>query len=149
MTNKLFVGGLSWDTKEDSLQNFFTKAGTVLSAKVITDKFTGRSKGFGFVEMGTPEEAEKAIKELNGQSLDGRAINVSEARPKPDGDRFAGGGDDKADDKKPVEEKPEADEAEEKEEKDEEEEAEKEEAPADKDEDEDKDKDDAKDKEEE
>ncbi len=81
MATKLFVGGLSWDTKEDSLKNFFSQAGDVVSATVITDKFSGRSKGFGFVEMSSEQEAQKAIKELNGQSLDGRNITVNEARP--------------------------------------------------------------------
>ncbi len=81
MATKLFVGGLSWDTKEDSLRNFFSQAGNVVSATVITDKFSGRSKGFGFVEMASEKEAEEAIKKLNGQSLDGRNITVNEARP--------------------------------------------------------------------
>jgi RNA recognition motif-containing protein len=81
MASKLFVGGLSWDTKEDSLKNLFSQAGNVVSATVITDKFSGRSKGFGFVEMSSEEEAKEAIKKLNGQSLDGRNITVNEARP--------------------------------------------------------------------
>ncbi len=81
MATKLFVGGLSWDTKEDSLKNFFSQAGNVVSATVITDKFSGRSKGFGFVEMSSEQEAQEAIKKLNGQSLDGRNITVNEARP--------------------------------------------------------------------
>jgi len=81
MATKLFVGGLSWDTKEDSLKNFFSQAGTVVSASVITDKFSGRSKGFGFVEMSSDQETQEAIKKLNGQSLDGRNITVNEARP--------------------------------------------------------------------
>ena len=81
MATKLFVGGLSWDTKEDSLKNFFSQAGNVVSATVITDKFSGRSKGFGFVEMSSDQEAQEAIKKLNGQSLDGRNITVNEARP--------------------------------------------------------------------
>lgn len=81
MGNKLFVGSLSWDTTDDTLRNFFASAGSVVSARVITDKFSGRSRGFGFVEMSTPEEAEKALNELNGKELDGRAINVSEAKP--------------------------------------------------------------------
>lgn len=81
MATKLFVGGLSWDTKEDSLRNFFSQAGSVASATVITDKFSGRSKGFGFVEMASEKEAEEAVKKLNGQSLDGRNITVNEARP--------------------------------------------------------------------
>ena len=71
MATKLFVGGLSWDTKEDSLKNLFSQAGTVVSATVITDKFSGRSKGFGFVEMSSQPEADEAIKKFNGQSLDG------------------------------------------------------------------------------
>jgi RNA recognition motif-containing protein len=81
MATKLFVGGLSWDTKEDSLKNLFSQAGNVVSATVITDKFSGRSKGFGFVEMSSEQEAQEAIKKLNGQSLDGRNITVNEARP--------------------------------------------------------------------
>lgn len=81
MATKLFVGGLSWDTKEDSLKNLFSQAGSVVSATVITDKFSGRSKGFGFVEMASEKEAQEAVKKLNGQSLDGRNITVNEARP--------------------------------------------------------------------
>lgn len=91
-TNKLFVGGLSWDTTDQSLQAFFSQVGSVVSASVITDKFSGKSKGFGFVEMATTEEAEKAMQQLNGQSLDGRAINVSEARPKEPRENRGGGG---------------------------------------------------------
>jgi RNA recognition motif-containing protein len=79
--NKLFVGNLAWATTDESLGNFFASCGTVVSAQVIKDKFSGRSKGFGFVEMSSAEEAEKAKAELNGKDLDGRAINVSEARP--------------------------------------------------------------------
>lgn len=81
MAKKLFVGGLSWDTTDASLNEFFSQAGTVASASVITDKFTGKSRGFGFVEMATDEEAENAKNQLNGQSLDGRAIAVNDARP--------------------------------------------------------------------
>lgn len=81
MAKKLFIGGLSWDTTDSTLSNFFAKVGTVVSAVVITDRYTGRSKGFGFVEMSTEEEAEKAKQELNGQSLDGRSIAISDARP--------------------------------------------------------------------
>jgi len=80
MAVKLFVGGLSWDTTDDSLKSFFSSAGTVVSANVIKDKYTGRSRGFGFVEMSTDKEAEEA-KKLNGQALDGRNISVNEARP--------------------------------------------------------------------
>lgn len=84
MSNKLFVGGLSWGTTDQSLQSFFAQAGTVVSAFVIMDKFSGKSKGFGFVEMSSEEEARNAMQQLNGQTLDGRAINVSEARPQTD-----------------------------------------------------------------
>ena len=81
MATKLFIGGLSWDTTDDKLREFFTQAGTVVSANVITDKFTGKSKGFGFVEMSSEAEAQEATEKLNGQNLDGRKIVVSEARP--------------------------------------------------------------------
>jgi RNA recognition motif-containing protein len=77
---KLFVGGLSWDTTDESLSSFFSGAGTVVSANVIKDKYTGRSRGFGFVEMASEKEAEEA-KKLNGQVLDGRNISVNDARP--------------------------------------------------------------------
>lgn len=77
---KLFVGGLAWATTEDSLKALFSTVGTVVEAKVVTDKYSGKSRGFGFVEMATAEEAAKAI-ELNGKELDGRTISVSEARP--------------------------------------------------------------------
>ncbi|HOQ15423.1 MAG TPA: RNA-binding protein [Candidatus Paceibacterota bacterium] len=81
MDNRLYVGSLSYNTTEDSLKDAFSKAGTVVSATVITDKYSGRSKGFGFVEMSSGEEAEKAVEMLNGQELDGRKIIVDEARP--------------------------------------------------------------------
>ncbi|MBI2601276.1 RNA-binding protein [Candidatus Daviesbacteria bacterium] len=81
MAKKLFIGNLSWNTTDDSLKSFFAQAGNVVSANVITDRQTGRSRGFGFVEMSSDEEADKA-KELNGQSLDGREISVNEARPR-------------------------------------------------------------------
>jgi RNA recognition motif-containing protein len=97
MATKLFVGGLSWDTTDANLSAFFAQAGKVVSATVITDRMSGRSKGFGFVEMASDEEAKTAITKLNGQSLDGRTIAVSEARPQaPRGDfnrdRNQGGG---------------------------------------------------------
>ncbi len=93
MALKLFVGGLSWDTTDDSLRNFFATAGTVTSAKVITDKFSGKSRGFGFVEMGSDDEAKKAIAELNGKTLDSRTIVVNEAKPMaPRENRGFGGG---------------------------------------------------------
>ncbi|MBI3627167.1 MAG: RNA-binding protein [Candidatus Sungbacteria bacterium] len=81
MAKKLFVGGLSYDTTDSSLREAFSKAGTVESAAVITDKMSGRSKGFGFVEMSSEDEAANAISTLNGKNLDGRAITVNEARP--------------------------------------------------------------------
>ncbi len=93
MANKLFIGSLAWTTTDDSLRDFFATVGTVVSASVIVDRETNRSKGFGFVEMSSDEEAKKAIDELNGKELDGRAIVVNEARPReerPRGD-FGGG----------------------------------------------------------
>ena len=90
MAQKLFVGSLSWNTTDDTLQQFFAQAGNVVSAKVITDRETGRSRGFGFVEMGSEEEAQKAVQELNDKELDGRQIKVNEARPMED--RSQGGG---------------------------------------------------------
>ncbi len=83
MNNKLFVGGLSFDSTEAGLAEAFAAAGTVKSAKIMMDKMTGRSRGFGFVEMGSDEEAQKAMEGLNGYSLDGRSIVVKEALPKP------------------------------------------------------------------
>lgn len=92
MAAKLFVGGLSWDTTNDSLKQFFSQAGNIVSAQVITDKFSGRSKGFGFVEMASDAEAQEAIAKLNGQTLDGREVAVSEARPQaPRENRSFGG----------------------------------------------------------
>lgn len=81
MTTKLFVGSLSWETTDEKLQEFFSQVGTVVSAAVIKDRASGRSKGFGFVEMSSEAEAQEAIQKLNGQTLDGRTIMVSEARP--------------------------------------------------------------------
>ena len=81
MEKKLYVGSLSYETTEDSLKDLFSKAGTVESATVILDRISGRSKGFGFVEMSTEDEAKKAIEMFNGKELDGRSIIVSEARP--------------------------------------------------------------------
>jgi len=79
---KLFVGGLSWGTRNDTLATAFAQYGEVISANVVLDKETRRSKGFGFVEMKNDEEAREAIAKLNDTELDGRRINVSEARPK-------------------------------------------------------------------
>jgi cold-inducible RNA-binding protein len=90
MGKKLYVGNLSYGMTDDALQAAFAACGTVESAKVITDRDSGRSKGFGFVEMSSDAEATKAIEQLNGQILDGRALNVSEARPQAP--REGGGG---------------------------------------------------------
>lgn len=88
MASKLFIGSLAWATNDDSLKSFFESAGTVVSANVIVDRETNRSKGFGFVEMSSDEEAKKAIEELNGKELDGRPIVVSEARPREERPRY-------------------------------------------------------------
>ena len=82
MGTKLFVGSLAWATTSDGLREAFSQAGTVQDAVVITDRMSGRSKGFGFVEMSTPEEAQAAIEMWNEKELDGRKIIVNEARPK-------------------------------------------------------------------
>ncbi|MFQ5683705.1 MAG: RNA recognition motif domain-containing protein [Candidatus Binatia bacterium] len=89
MGNKLYVGGLPYSVTEGQLQEIFAAHGTVESAKVIADKFTGQSRGFGFVEMSTGSEAQKAIDGLNGTQLDGRSLVVNEAKPmvKRDNDR--------------------------------------------------------------
>jgi RNA recognition motif-containing protein len=92
MATKLFVGSLAWATTDDSLKDFFAAAGTVVSASVIMDRETNRSKGFGFVEMSSDEEAKAAVEQLNGKELDGRAVVVSEARPREDRPRGGGGG---------------------------------------------------------
>lgn len=81
MAKKLYIGGLSYDTTEDSLKSYFAQAGNVESAAVITDRMSGRSKGFGFVEMATDEEAQKAIEMFNGKEFEGRNLTVNEARP--------------------------------------------------------------------
>ena len=95
MGNKLYVGNLSYNIRDDDLQQAFAQYGSVSSAKVMMDRDTGRSKGFGFVEMGSDPEAQAAINGMNGQALDGRAIVVNEARPReerPGGFRSGGGG---------------------------------------------------------
>ena len=81
MTNKVYVGSLSFDTTEDALKDLFSQAGKVDSVSIIIDKFSGRSKGFAFVEMSSEEEAKKAIEMFNGKELDGRNIVVDEAKP--------------------------------------------------------------------
>jgi len=93
MGNKLYVGNLAYSVRDDSLQQAFAEFGNVTSAKVMMDRETGRSKGFGFVEMGSDAEAQAAINGMNGQPLEGRNIVVNEARPReerPGG--FGGGG---------------------------------------------------------
>ncbi|OGQ88263.1 MAG: RNA-binding protein [Deltaproteobacteria bacterium RIFOXYA12_FULL_58_15] len=89
MSKKLFVGGLSWDTSDDSLRQSFERFGRITEAKVITDRDTGRSRGFGFVTFEDGGEASKAISEMDGTELDGRNIKVNEAQDKP---RGGGGG---------------------------------------------------------
>lgn len=84
MASKLYIGGLSYSTTNESLRDAFAQAGTVTSATVIMDKMTGRSRGFGFVEMGGDAEAQAAIQMWDGKELDGRRIKVNEARPMED-----------------------------------------------------------------
>ena len=81
MATKLYIGGLSYNTTEDALKDAFSNSGTVTSASIIMDKMTGRSRGFGFVEMSNDEEAKNAIDMWNGKELDGRTLTVNEARP--------------------------------------------------------------------
>jgi RNA recognition motif-containing protein len=97
MAKKLYVGNLSYNISEEELKNVFTPIGEVLSCKIITDAATGRSKGFGFVEMANDEDADKAVATLNGTTVMDRALNVSEARPQTEraggrGGRPGGGG---------------------------------------------------------
>jgi RNA recognition motif-containing protein len=89
MASKLYVGGLSYSTTGETLREYFSQCGTVESASVITDKFSGQSRGFGFIEMATAEEAQRAISELNGKELDGRKITVNVSNPRAPG---SGGG---------------------------------------------------------
>ncbi len=98
MGSKLYVGGLPYATSESQLNDLFATHGTVESTRVITDKFTGQSRGFGFVEMSTAEEATAAIAALNGTQLDGRTLTVNEAKPqeaRSGGGGFGGGRDDR------------------------------------------------------
>src|SRR5512139_1829694 len=92
MGNKLYVGNLAYSVRDESLQQAFSQFGTVTSAKVMMDRETGRSKGFGFVEMSTDAEAQSAINGMNGQSLEGRPLVVNEARPREDRPGGYGGG---------------------------------------------------------
>jgi cold-inducible RNA-binding protein len=100
MSMKLYVGNLAFQTSSEDLQRLFEQAGTVESASVVEDRETGRSRGFGFVEMSSLEEGQAAIQQFNGQDLGGRALNVNEAKPREDrgskrsgsgGNRFGGG----------------------------------------------------------
>ncbi len=92
MGNKLYIGNLSFDLSEQDLQNAFAESGEVVSARIITDKFTGKSRGFGFVEMSNDDEAQQAIEKFNGVELAGRAIVVNEARPQEKRSGGGGGG---------------------------------------------------------
>ena len=92
MGKKLYVGNLSYDVDSSQLQEMFTAHGTVESAEIIADRDTGRSKGFGFVQMGSDDEAKAAIAALNGQQNGGRALTVNEAKPREDRPRSGGGG---------------------------------------------------------
>ncbi|HHY87180.1 MAG TPA: RNA-binding protein [Verrucomicrobia bacterium] len=99
MSNKLFVGNLSFNTTENDLQDAFAVHGTVLETNLMMDKMSGRPRGFAFVTMSTPEEAQRAISAMNGSQLDGRALTVNIARPREErpgggggGRRFSGGG---------------------------------------------------------
>jgi len=91
MATKLYVGGLSYSLTDDKLRELFEAVGKVESSQVIVDRFSNQSKGFGFVEMSTEEEAQKAIKELNGQEISGRPIMVNPARPQEERPQSAGG----------------------------------------------------------
>jgi RNA recognition motif-containing protein len=97
MSKKLYVGGLSWDTSEDNLREAFKECGEVLETKIIMDRYSGRSRGFGFVTFTNNEDAQKAITQKDGTALDGRTLSVSEAREDPNRqggnrDRNYGGG---------------------------------------------------------
>jgi RNA recognition motif-containing protein len=92
MASKLYIGGLSYSTTSDGLREFFSQSGNVLSATVITDRFSGQSRGFGFVEMAAAEEAQNAISQLNGRELDGRRITVEISNPQAPRSGGGGGG---------------------------------------------------------
>jgi RNA recognition motif-containing protein len=99
MATKLFIGNLSYKSTDEDLKNLFSEAGTVTSASVIMDRMTNRSRGFGFVEMANDEEAQAAIAKFQGYDLDGRAINVNEAREREDRPRTGGGDRDRGGDR--------------------------------------------------
>ncbi len=92
MSNKLFVGNLSFNTTENDLQDAFAAHGTVLEANLMVDRMSGRPRGFGFVTMSTPEEAQNAIQAMHGKDLDGRALTVNIARPREERPGGGGGG---------------------------------------------------------
>lgn len=94
MATKLYVGNLPYSAKEESLKEHFSSAGSVASVKIIIDRETGRSKGFGFVEMDSDDGAQSAVSQLDGQEFEGRSLRVSEAKPQPErtGGGFGGGG---------------------------------------------------------
>ena len=92
MERKLYVGGLSYNTTQDGLRSYFEKVGDVDTVNIITDRDTGRSKGFGFVEMATAEDAQVAIEKYNGKELDGRNLTVNEAKPQAPRNSGGGGG---------------------------------------------------------
>ena len=92
MGTKLYVGNMSFNTMDSDIKALFQQAGTVVSCDIILDKFTSKSRGFGFVEMSTQEEATKAIADFNGKDLDGRALTVNEAKPREERPRGGGGG---------------------------------------------------------
>ena len=92
MSNKLYVGNLAFQTTSEELQQLFAQAGTVESASVVEDRMTGRSRGFAFVEMSTPEEATAAIDQFNGKEVGGRALKVNEAKPRENRSGGGGGG---------------------------------------------------------
>ena len=90
MSQKLYVGGIAFTTTSEGLRQHFAQSGTVVSASVVTDQFSGQSRGFGFVEMSTAEEAQQAVTQLNERPLDGRALKVEVAKPKSDKPRSSG-----------------------------------------------------------
>ncbi len=92
MSMKLYVGNLSFDVSGDDLSELFSQAGTVESASIVSDRDTGRSRGFGFVEMASKEEGEAAIAQFNGSEVNGRSLTVNEAKPKESRGGFGGGG---------------------------------------------------------
>jgi cold-inducible RNA-binding protein len=92
MSTKLFVGNLSFNTTENDLQDAFAAHGTVVEATLMMDRMSGRSRGFAFVTMGSPEEAQKAIEAMNGSQMDGRALTVNIARPREERPPGGGGG---------------------------------------------------------